>query len=480
MTADAFDRMGVALADRANPIVVKEVRQGLRGKSFALFFSLLLGAAFFIALIGMAEVLDKRGSDESGRACFMALFVCLSTVQFFIIPYSAYRGMARERDDETWVLLTLTGLGPRRIVGGKVASAMLQGLLYSAAAAPFCVFSYFLNGIDLLGILAALALGLAFELFLVVVAVSAATLAESRLMRGLLHFVVLGGLLWAWGSGLGAGIAISNSSRWSFDQEEVIAVVAALWLLITTAALLFEAAVSRLSLASQSYAKGPRLAFLVQFAGGIGLAVWVWLSSGKAELLAVGSGLLSAYALGVGLFVSSDIDGMSAELWRKGGRWSLLQPGALRGYTLVVLSLAAVAVCCVLPLFAEDIAASHEHLRMQWTALAAPVFALLFLSMAHVAGRKLGFAPRELPIGVRLAGVVLVAVATGLPPMLGAFARAPDHPVLNLMNPVLALVNLADGKAGVELVLINGVLAAVFSLWAFVLLRVNDRGASTA
>ena len=80
-------------------------------------------------------------------------------VHFFIIPYSAYRSLAREREDETWVLLILTGLGPRRILRGKVASFLVQAGLYASAVGPFLLFSYYLNGIDLPTILLVLGLG---------------------------------------------------------------------------------------------------------------------------------------------------------------------------------------------------------------------------------------------------------------------------------------------------------------------------------
>jgi len=182
------------LLERVNPIVIKEVRQGLRTKSFWIFFGLMLLACLVIALVAFGVTQDS-GLETSGPGFFSAFFFTLSTVCFFIIPYNAYRSLAREREEETWVLLTLTGLGARRVLRGKLTSALVQALLYASAAGPFVLFSYYLNGIDLLSILITLALGFGFMLFLISIAVSAATLAESRVMRAVIHLGLLASLL---------------------------------------------------------------------------------------------------------------------------------------------------------------------------------------------------------------------------------------------------------------------------------------------
>jgi hypothetical protein len=132
--ATAWDRFSGSVSERLNPIVVKEVRQGLRTRVFGIFFGLMLLACVCISLVAWATA-SEVGYD-AGKGFFIAFFVALGVVQFFIIPYTAYRSMAREREDDTWVLLTLTGLGPRRILRGKLSSFIVQGMLYGSAAGP--------------------------------------------------------------------------------------------------------------------------------------------------------------------------------------------------------------------------------------------------------------------------------------------------------------------------------------------------------
>ncbi|MCU0701304.1 MAG: ABC transporter permease, partial [Myxococcaceae bacterium] len=312
---DWLDRFGARLADRVNPIVVKELRQHLRTKVFWVFFSLMLLGCLVIAMVAS---LAADESDKAGLGSFYAFFVALSGVQHFVIPYTAYRSMAREQEDETWVLLSLTGLGPRRILFGKLTSFVLQGALYASAAAPFMLFSYYLNGIDLPTIAIALTLGAVFQVFLVSVAVSLATLAESRLVRGLLHFVVLGVLAVASSTGIGIAVALAEEApRKLGDPGFWLALGGGGFALLTTALLLFESAASRLSMPTEPYAAGPRVLFVVQALGGLAVFLGAWVVDGDDDLLMGALVTFSLYVAFVGLFIASDRDSMAKNHWAK-------------------------------------------------------------------------------------------------------------------------------------------------------------------
>lgn len=466
---DPLDALGERLADRVNPIVVKELRQHLRTRTFWVFFSLMLLACLGISLVAFVTAEE---SDKVGAVTFFAFYVALSGVQHFVIPYTAYRSMAREQEDETWVLLSLTGLGPRRILAGKLTSFMLQGLLYASAAAPFLLFSYYLNGIDLPTIALAITLGAAFHVFLVSVSVSVATLAETKLVRALLHFVVLGAL--AIGAIGGASLTIALSEefhRTSADQEFWLGAAAAFFAMVTTALLLFESAASRLSMPTEPYARGPRLVFIVQALGGVAAFVIAWVLDGDDDILAAGAVVLSAYVAFVGLFLASDRDSMAKNHWAAHGRFSLLAPGGLRGFVLVMLVL-VVGVAVLVGAYGQDATPKASNLNV---LLGAPAYVALYLSASIVIARWIPHPPWQTAAMVRLVALGLVTIGSGVPPLVGAVVSEGDDRVLNILNPVVGLVNMGrDGSDGFLQVLVVGAVSALVVLAAFFTLLRKD------
>ncbi len=465
---DWLDAWGESLADRVNPIIVKELRQGLRTRVFWVFFSLMLVACLFIALgfFGAADL-----GEATGQAAFIAIFVCLGVVQFFVIPYSAYRSMARETEDETWVLLTLTGIGPRRILAGKLGSYALQGMLYASAAAPFLLFSYYLNGIDLPTIVVAAVASVAYQLFLVSVSVSLATLAESRIVRSLLHFIVLGVLFVGVSTGIGLSAGLAEAARKLFSSGTFwLTAVALVFALVTTALILFETAAARLSLATEDYARGPRLAFLAQYAGLFGLLIWGWSIGRDVDVLVGGAIGCAVYGLLVGVLVVSDRDSMAKSHWVTGGRFTLLKPGALRGY-LVVLGCLLVSGGLFIGLAVSSAMGPQEKLVI----IAAPAFVLVYLGASNVIARWLPHPAYQTPAMVRLVFLGLIVLGTGLPPLIGQIVSEPEDIVLNALNPIVGLVNIGkNGLDGVPFVVFIWAAGAIATLWAAISLRRRD------
>ncbi len=431
-------------ADRLNPIVVKEIRQGLRTKVFWVCFALMLFACLVISLIAFA--MTRGGQDASGPEFFTAFFVCLGVVQFFVIPYSAYRSLAKEREEETWVLLTLTGLSPRRILRGKLVSFLVQAALYGSAAGPFVLFSYYLNGIDLPTILAVLLLGWAYQVFLTAVAVSAATLAEHKLLRAVVHFGLLFALVGATGLGLSVAVAIVGEGRSAVrDDDFLMGLAAALWAMLSYGLLLFEAAAARLSLPTESYAKGPRLAFLVQLLGTAALLFGVWLHEKRDEDVVIGAQVLFCLHLSVvGLFVATDADGM-ANRFRPGTHaFSLLRPGALRGFRLVMASLLVTSLLWLTLATVSDGNVDEDGMRV---LISGGAYVALYLSLPVALSRLLPYPALRSPMVTRLMFLALLLLGAGVPPLVSAIALGePDDPALNLFSPVLGIANFGDGK----------------------------------
>ncbi len=101
-------------SDRLSPIVVKEVRQIVRGQEFSYSFGASLLAGLAVAFFGAADALG--GSGTSGNGTFIALMVCLTFLGMVVVPFGAFSALRNERMEQTLELMTLTTLSPRRVV----------------------------------------------------------------------------------------------------------------------------------------------------------------------------------------------------------------------------------------------------------------------------------------------------------------------------------------------------------------------------
>jgi hypothetical protein len=459
------------LGDRINPLVVKEVRQGLRTRVFWVCFGLMLLACLLLSLMAYADVRDG-GYAPKGQTYFFTYFVCLGLVHFFVIPYSAYRSLAREREDETWVLLALTGMGPRRILRGKVTSFLAQAALYASAVGPFLLFSYYLNGIDLPTILLVLVLGATWVVFLTVLGVCAATLADGRLGRAFVHFVVLGTLAMAVMQGLGGAYAIAEGgSRLMREEAFPYVICVVLWLMFGYGWLLFETAASRLALVTEDYTRGPRRALALQMVVSAVVVTVLWMVQDMERTVAAVAGVAGALHLTlVGVFLVSDLDGQARAL-RGGTRpWSLLRPGAVRGFRLMVLLLIGWALFCVaLQLLSVD---TKDNWRaMLYVTISAAAYPMLYFAVALLVS-KLPMSDRlASPVAVRILFVSLVGLASVLSPLVALLVdTAVDDGLINLLNPILGMVNFGSheysssqpkmGEAGLIFICAVALLAA--------------------
>ncbi|WP_171809714.1 ABC transporter permease [Corallococcus exiguus] len=436
--SDRWEKWG----DRLNPLVVKEVRQGLRTRVFWVSFGLLLAACLVLSLIAFANTHDSTYTRE-GRSYFFSFFVCLALVHFGLIPFNAYRSLAREREDETWSLLLLTGLGPRRILRGKVASFLVQAVLYASAVGPFLLFSYFLNGIDLPTILMVLMLGGAWMVFLTLVSVCAATVADSRMGRAAVRFALVAVLVVTFFQALTFTFVVTNErgSGFSFDRSFFLGLGAAFWLLVSDGWLVFETAVARLSLVTENYTRHPRRALVVQvFLTFVGMtAVW-WLMDRDDDIPGVMGILGGLHLIFATLFMATDVDGQSRPL-RAGTRaWTLFRPGALRGFRLSVLLLVGWAVGCGGLLWLSD--GSTSSLRMGMSQAALALYGVLYLSVALLLGRMPRSGRFASPVSVRLLYVLVGVLGAGVPPLLAVFLNLEGRDeLLNLLNPILGTLN---------------------------------------
>ncbi len=141
-----------------NPIIVKELRQIVRGKFF--WGVLILFLAFQCVVLSLSLADNQSRYSSAGQETLMFLYGVLFLASFAIIPiYSGFR-FSRERSEGSDELLFITTITPQAIIRGKFAAAFLIILLINSAFAPFMSMTFFLSGVDLWATFIMIALGL--------------------------------------------------------------------------------------------------------------------------------------------------------------------------------------------------------------------------------------------------------------------------------------------------------------------------------
>ena len=72
----------------------------------------------------------------------LGYYFVLALPMLLVVPLAAYRSLECEIDDGTLELLSITSLSPWQIVLGKLASAMLQMMLYFVVLFPCIAYAY--------------------------------------------------------------------------------------------------------------------------------------------------------------------------------------------------------------------------------------------------------------------------------------------------------------------------------------------------
>ena len=175
-------------SDWLSPIVVKEVRQLVRGREFAYSFGASLVAGLGVAFFGAADALG--GAGTTGSWTFFALMGCVAFLGLAVVPLGAFSALRNERLEQTLELITLTELSPRRIVVGKLLAQGVKLATIFAAIAPFVAMSFLLGGIDFVTIVLSLAGVFLWSLWACALCLFLSTLLKSRAMSG----IVVGGV----------------------------------------------------------------------------------------------------------------------------------------------------------------------------------------------------------------------------------------------------------------------------------------------
>ena len=133
-----------------NPIVIKELRQGVRSWTVTGMLLLFL-AILFIASLGflVTESFDINPNMGLGGVMFSWFMAILAGASVFFIPLYTGVRVAAERQENNPDLLYVTTLSPVRIILGKFLCSAYLVLLFFSACMPFMAFTNLLRGVDL-------------------------------------------------------------------------------------------------------------------------------------------------------------------------------------------------------------------------------------------------------------------------------------------------------------------------------------------
>lgn len=131
-------------SDRVSPMIVKELRQSMRTRTFTGTFLILQSILGF----GMLIALLMEGGNI-GQLISTMVFTLFAVVAIILQPLRGVTAVASEFKDDTLELMTLTRLSSLRIVFGKWASIVGQTALMLSATVPYLVMRYFFGGMQL-------------------------------------------------------------------------------------------------------------------------------------------------------------------------------------------------------------------------------------------------------------------------------------------------------------------------------------------
>lgn len=133
--------------DRISPMLVKELRQGMRAKTFiVMFLALQIFLAVMLFSAGASSTSDRVGSTISG-----IIFLFFSVAVLLVQPLRGMNALSSEVKGNTIDMMVLTSLSAWRIVFGKWVAIVSQSALLLSTIIPYLILRYFFGGMNLIG-----------------------------------------------------------------------------------------------------------------------------------------------------------------------------------------------------------------------------------------------------------------------------------------------------------------------------------------
>ncbi len=473
----AAERGLVWIGDRLNPILVKETRQALKSRQFAITFGLLLVCGWLWSILGVAWMGPDAYYSAQGADMFFVYYLILSFPLLVIVPYSAFRSLAGEQEDRTYEMLSITTLGPRQIIRGKLGSALLQMIVYLSAISPCLAFTYMLRGIDFPTILFMLFWVTLASLGLAVIGLLAGTLTAEKHWQVVFSVMLVAGLLFVfffnWGISAaalsGLDIAYSQPVFWQANAAVLTAYA-------SFVVLFFYAATAQITFASDNRSSRLRVTMAVQQLLFVGWMAWLWVTEahGDEDLLCAAFSMALGYWFVMGMFVTGESAELSPRVKRDLphsflGRAFLtwFNPGPSTGYVFVACNVLALGVVILAAVIVADVNTFHA-LRRWNVGEGSKVLGYVALGTGYlVLYLGLGLLTIRFLRRFTYAGLILSVMVHPLLVLIGMFLpllvswmtpelRYLNYSLLHASNPFWSLAEFWDGRFTDEMVALLG------------------------
>ena len=499
---NAVEARLAALADRANPILVKETRQALKSRQFIVTFLVVLLGCWIVSFVGIAIVGPQIYFAAAGPGMLAAYYTILIIPLTLIVPFTAFRSLAAEQEENTFDLLSITTLSSRQIVTGKLTSSLVQMVVYLSAVSPCIAFTFLLRGVDAVTVAVLMVVAVLASVGLSMIALLVGAIARVRnsqvIISVALVLVLAGACFGMWGMGMGIIDSGSTSYR---DPEFLIVAAMMVALYVASFGLIHAAAAAQVAFVSENRSTPLRCWMMAHQAcllGVIGGVAFESMRSGSPAASQVGGALIiigTMFGAGYWYFMGALMTGEWPHLSRRVQRslptsaigrpfFSLLNPGPGSGYLFAIANLSAI----ILFVFAATMILSNgsgsgrpSFEQGVYFAIFAWSYVVAFLGFGCLiinALRKWVFVPMTAAF---LVHAVLFLAAIGVPTVIQMTSRSlrdGGYTLWQITNPVWTLSELVNKNQGVDNVQ-AGILIYILPTAALIALLLNMRAIGT-
>ncbi|TWT97864.1 ABC-2 family transporter protein [Botrimarina colliarenosi] len=464
--------------DRLNPILVKETRQSLKSRQFTLWFVLLLIGCWVTTIGAIAMVGPSIYYVSAGGYLLYVYYVILALPLVVVTPFSAYRSLSSEHEDNTRDLLEVSSLSPRQVINGKLGSALLQIVIYLSALAPCIAFTYLLRGVDLttIGLLLAYAVLASIGLSAVGLVIAAAT--RQKYAQVVMSVGFAGLLFLAYSGLLAAAAAVRGwESRWLHSEENWWLHLALLCLYATSFGVVYTAAISLTTFTAANRSTGLRKAAFIQqafFVAWIGGAV---AAGAPYDGVFVALVVAAVYWFAAGALMSGEAPLLSLRV-RRSLPTSLLgravrswfSPGSGSGYVFAVCNVATLALMVVIAVYSTAIPGNFAPAQTAKATFLLVSYFAAYLGLGRLAVDGLRRVTDMSTLGGFLIQVLFALFGSGLPFVIRTLServRVADWLAITASSPSWNVPRVLNGElpSDVEITLLIAVGAVAMAVF---------------